>query len=111
MILVLSPLVCPSKSTCIDNTDASKGAIDGGVVDDAASIEWHRVVPFSPFGTETNTSRYLQWAIEITGIFVCSAFLRLVSIKLTSAFSGQWNARGTTADLPSPDRRSITCVI
>lgn len=46
------------------------GAIDGGVVKNGSEIEWHSVVPFSPFGAETNTSRYLQWAIELTEIFV-----------------------------------------
>jgi len=46
----------------------SLGAIDTSVVQNTSLIEWHPVMPFSPFGVESNTSRYLQWAIPITGL-------------------------------------------
>jgi len=48
----------------------SLGAIDTSVVQNISMIEWHPVMPFSPFGFESNTSRYLQWAIPITGLGV-----------------------------------------
>lgn len=51
-------------------TDASIGAVDGSVVQNISEIQWSEVVPFSPFGSESNTSSYLQWAIPLTGISV-----------------------------------------
>ncbi|CAL1716742.1 unnamed protein product [Somion occarium] len=46
------------------------GAIDGSVVGNASLIEWNEVVPFAPFATESNTSTYLQWTIQLSGISV-----------------------------------------
>ncbi|KLO17181.1 acid protease [Schizopora paradoxa] len=48
----------------------SLGAIDTSVVQNISLIEWHPVMPFSPFGAESNTSRYLQWAIPINALGV-----------------------------------------
>lgn len=52
----------------------SSGAIDASVVTNASAIEWHKVVPFSPFNTESNTSSYLQWAIRMPQFGVCTNF-------------------------------------
>ncbi|EPQ54079.1 acid protease [Gloeophyllum trabeum ATCC 11539] len=46
------------------------GAIDSSVVKDVSQIEWNEVVAFSPFGTERNTTSYLQWAIPMGNILV-----------------------------------------
>lgn len=46
------------------------GAVDGSVVDNITSIVWNEVMPFAPFGTESNTTSYLQWAIPLGGISV-----------------------------------------
>ncbi|KAI8980194.1 acid protease [Trametes punicea] len=46
------------------------GAIDGSVVMNRTLIEWNEVVPFAPFGAESNTSSYLQWAVVLEGISV-----------------------------------------
>ncbi|PFH52961.1 hypothetical protein AMATHDRAFT_73786 [Amanita thiersii Skay4041] len=46
------------------------GAIDSSVVKDALKINWNKVVQFAPFGTESNTSSYLHWAIPISGFSV-----------------------------------------
>ena len=48
----------------------SIGAVDSSVVRDPDAMEWYKVVPFSPFGSESNTSSYLQWAIQILTIIV-----------------------------------------
>ncbi|TDL25860.1 acid protease [Rickenella mellea] len=53
-----------------DTGSLSLGAIDASVVHNASNIEWNKVVPFSPFGLESNTSRYLQWAIRLSQIMV-----------------------------------------
>ncbi|KAF7327710.1 hypothetical protein MKEN_00350500 [Mycena kentingensis (nom. inval.)] len=41
------------------------GAIDADVVKDVSQIAWNPVVEFSPFGTESNSSSYLQWALPM----------------------------------------------
>ena len=47
------------------------GALDGLVVEDRGSIEWHDVVPFAPFlGSSDNSSTYLQWALVLNSISV-----------------------------------------
>ena len=51
------------------------GAVDADVVQNVSNIEWHSVVPFSPFGIESNKSRYLQWAIELSEIGVRPTYL------------------------------------
>ncbi|KAI0367775.1 acid protease [Pilatotrama ljubarskyi] len=48
----------------------SFGAIDGSVVTNRSLIEWSEVVPFAPFGAESNTSSYLQWAVVLEGVSV-----------------------------------------
>jgi len=46
------------------------GAVDSSVVTNRSLITWNEVVPFAPFGSESNTSSYLQWAIRLSGISV-----------------------------------------
>ncbi|KAI0077907.1 acid protease [Panus rudis PR-1116 ss-1] len=46
------------------------GAVDGSVVTNASLIDWNEVVPFAPFGSESNTTSYLQWTIPLSTIFV-----------------------------------------
>ncbi|OCH95384.1 acid protease [Obba rivulosa] len=46
------------------------GAVDASVVTNRSLIEWNEVVPFAPFGSESNTSSYLQWVIRLSGISV-----------------------------------------
>ncbi|KAL7279207.1 hypothetical protein ACG7TL_007047 [Trametes sanguinea] len=48
----------------------SFGAIDGSVVTNRSLIEWNEVVPFAPFGAQSNVSSYLQWAVVLEGISV-----------------------------------------
>ncbi|KAI0250276.1 aspartic peptidase domain-containing protein [Lactifluus subvellereus] len=48
----------------------SLGAVDSTVVTDVTLIEWIEVVPFLPFGSESNASSYLQWAIPISTVTV-----------------------------------------
>ena len=47
-----------------------QGAIDANVVQNLSAIEWHRVVPFSPFGNESDSSSYLQWVVRLPEIGV-----------------------------------------
>ena len=51
-------------------TDRIEGAIDGSVVMNRSLIEWNEVVPFAPFGDESNTSSYLQWTVVLEGASV-----------------------------------------
>jgi len=46
------------------------GAIDVSVVQNVSEIVWNDVVPFSPIGTQTNTSGYMYWAIHMTNFAV-----------------------------------------
>ncbi|KAN0092782.1 hypothetical protein V8E55_003566 [Tylopilus felleus] len=46
------------------------GAIDVSVIQNTSDIVWNEVVPFSPIGTQTNTSGYMYWAIHMTGFAV-----------------------------------------
>ncbi|KAF8553950.1 acid protease [Imleria badia] len=46
------------------------GAIDASVVQNTSDIVWNDVVPFSPLGTQTNTSGYMFWAMHMTGFAV-----------------------------------------
>lgn len=48
----------------------SIGAIDSSVVTNLSHIGWNEVVPFSPFGSESNKSSYLQWAISLSSFGV-----------------------------------------
>lgn len=48
------------------------GAVDSAIVTNDSLIEWHEVIAFQPFGSENNVSSYLQWAIPISTITVCS---------------------------------------
>lgn len=42
------------------------GAIDGTVVTNVSRVVWNKVVEFSPFGSESNSSSYLQWVIPMS---------------------------------------------
>ncbi|RDB25730.1 Aspartic protease [Hypsizygus marmoreus] len=44
----------------------SIGAVDSSVVTNLSLISWNRVVDFTPFGSESNVSSYLQWVIPIS---------------------------------------------
>ncbi|KAF8638272.1 hypothetical protein AX17_002294 [Amanita inopinata Kibby_2008] len=46
------------------------GAVDSSVVTNASQINWNKVVEFPPFGTESNSSSYLHWAIPMSGFSV-----------------------------------------
>lgn len=46
------------------------GAIDVSVVQNLSQVVWNEVVPFSPVGTQTNTSGYFSWAIRMTSFAV-----------------------------------------
>ncbi|KAJ3853205.1 acid protease [Lentinula lateritia] len=48
----------------------SLGAIDSSVVTNLSNVEWNPVVEFSPFGNESNSSSYYQWAIPLTSLSV-----------------------------------------
>ncbi|KAJ3912620.1 acid protease [Lentinula edodes] len=48
----------------------SLGAIDSSVVTNLSNFEWNPVVEFSPFGNESNSSSYYQWAIPLTSLSV-----------------------------------------
>jgi hypothetical protein len=48
----------------------SIGAVDSTIVNNVSLIEWIEVVPFQPFGAQSNVSSYLQWAIPISNITV-----------------------------------------
>ncbi|PPQ69082.1 hypothetical protein CVT26_003557 [Gymnopilus dilepis] len=53
-----------------DTGSLTLGAVDSSVVTNATFIWWNKVAQFSPFGTESNVSSYLQWAIPITGLVI-----------------------------------------
>ncbi|KAH9903035.1 acid protease [Cubamyces lactineus] len=53
-----------------DSGSLAFGAIDGSVVMNRTLIEWNEVVPFAPFGAESNTSSYLQWTVVLEGVSV-----------------------------------------
>lgn len=53
-----------------DDGTLALGAIDVNVVQNVSAIEWHKVMPFSPFGSESNSSSYLVWAVRITEVGV-----------------------------------------
>ena len=63
---------------------AYAGAVDSTVVTDVTLIEWIGVVPFLPFGSESNASSYLQWAIPISTITV-SALASSLSTRAYAA--------------------------
>ncbi|KAF9237664.1 aspartic peptidase domain-containing protein [Melanogaster broomeanus] len=46
------------------------GAVDVSVLQNVSQIVWNDVVPFSPIGTQTNTSGYMYWAIHMTSFAV-----------------------------------------
>ncbi|EIN09682.1 acid protease [Punctularia strigosozonata HHB-11173 SS5] len=46
------------------------GAVDSEIVTNASEVVWNEVAAFAPFGTERNTSGYLEWAIPLQGIAV-----------------------------------------
>ncbi|KAF9223433.1 acid protease [Gyrodon lividus] len=46
------------------------GAVDVSVLQNVSEIVWNDVVPFSPIGTQTNTSGYMYWAIHMTNFAV-----------------------------------------
>jgi len=46
------------------------GAIDTSVVKNVSFISWNSVAEFSPFGGESNSSSYFQWAIPMRGFSV-----------------------------------------
>ncbi|KIJ62783.1 hypothetical protein HYDPIDRAFT_113882 [Hydnomerulius pinastri MD-312] len=48
----------------------SLGAVDVSVVQNISEIVWNEVVPFSPLGTQFNTSGYFYWAIHMTNFAV-----------------------------------------
>ena len=48
------------------------GAVDSTIVKNISLIEWIEVLPFQPFGAQSNVSSYLQWAIPISNITVCN---------------------------------------
>ena len=54
------------------------GAIDANVVKNLSAIEWHKVMPFSPFNNENATITYLQWAVRLPGVgvrFICVSYV------------------------------------
>ncbi|THH14213.1 hypothetical protein EW146_g6091 [Bondarzewia mesenterica] len=51
------------------------GAVDSSVVTNVTNIVWNQVVPFRPFGSESNTSSYLQWAIHLSNISVGTSII------------------------------------
>jgi hypothetical protein len=53
-----------------NNGTLTLGAIDSSVVHDLNNITWSEVSEFSPFGTERNSSGYLQWALPLLNITV-----------------------------------------
>ena len=66
-------LVSPTASLDASSPDgAPVGAVDPTVVTNVSLIEWHQVVPFEPFGSESNVSSYLQWTVPISTITVRS---------------------------------------
>jgi len=48
------------------------GAVDSTFVKNASFIGWSQVVPFEPFGAESNTSSYFLWTIPMSSIAVGS---------------------------------------
>jgi hypothetical protein len=60
----------------------SIGAIDSSVVKNVSDIAWNQVVPFAPFGSESNSSSYLQWAIHLSSFGV-----RIVIISSNSVLN------------------------
>ncbi|KAG1866830.1 acid protease [Suillus subluteus] len=46
------------------------GAVDVSVVQNVSQVVWNEVVPFSPVGTQTNTSGYFYWAIRMSSFAV-----------------------------------------
>jgi hypothetical protein len=66
-------LVSSTASLNASSSDLARvGAVDPTVVANVSLIEWHEVIPFEPFGSESNVSSYLQWAIPISTITVRS---------------------------------------
>ncbi|KAL5486005.1 hypothetical protein ACEPAI_7049 [Sanghuangporus weigelae] len=51
-----------------DSGTIALGAIDANVVQNLSATEWHKVMPFSPFGNESDSSSYLQWVIRLPEI-------------------------------------------
>lgn len=58
-----------SSSSCI-HLIFRLGAVDADVVKNTSQIEWHKVVPFSPFANERNSTSYLQWVLRLSGFGV-----------------------------------------
>ncbi|KAH7927926.1 acid protease [Leucogyrophana mollusca] len=48
----------------------SIGAVDVSIVQNTSEIVWNEVVPFSPLGTQANTSGYFYWAIHMSSFAV-----------------------------------------
>ncbi|KAG6872671.1 hypothetical protein C0995_007780 [Termitomyces sp. Mi166 len=48
----------------------SLGAVDSSIVKNASLISWNQVIDFAPFGSESNSSSYLQWAIPISAVAI-----------------------------------------
>ncbi|KIP08207.1 hypothetical protein PHLGIDRAFT_69749 [Phlebiopsis gigantea 11061_1 CR5-6] len=53
-----------------DTGSLTFGAVDGSVVSNISSIVWNEVMPFAPFGSESNASSYLQWTIPMGNLTV-----------------------------------------
>ncbi|KII89952.1 hypothetical protein PLICRDRAFT_40126 [Plicaturopsis crispa FD-325 SS-3] len=48
----------------------SLGGIDSSIVQNTSNVGWNEVMPFRPFGAESNTSSYLQWAIPLAAVAI-----------------------------------------
>jgi len=48
----------------------SMGAVDASIVTNVSNIGWNEVVEFAPFGSESNVSSYLQWAVPLSSFSV-----------------------------------------
>jgi hypothetical protein len=71
------------------------GALDSTIVNNVSLIEWIEVVPFQPFGAQSNVSSYLQWATPISNITVSNLASSLAHAHAAVCRSGTrlsgWN--------------------
>jgi hypothetical protein len=88
------------------------GAVDSTIVNNVSLIEWIEVVPFQPFGAQSNVSSYLQWAIPISNITVSNLASSLshahAAVGRSETRPSRWNPRILKKILTDPWRCS-TC--
>jgi hypothetical protein len=77
------------------------GAVDSTFVKNASLIGWNEVASFEPFGSESNRSSYLQWAIPMSNITVRLIYLHL---RITLISIGQV---GTESIQPIPTYTNV----